>query len=286
MKSQMPLSRFFILIMGTLAQPCHSMSQSPSSPLVSSSPKMLCLYDTLTNSRLLYEQLKKTPSIIEECIQIVHPSLIKDWKVPQTCSVWDPTLIPFSPTTTQGCYMEFCDEIPRALITPWGRQPFFNGQTYTPFIRNMIPLLLQKITIASQPDSTDATSYWKTKQYISQEHKDILLKDNPTFTHPTTLFAVLTFNNVKLETPKLRDGGDFKNAAKNWAYVVECDKKEHARKEHEKREQEKKEQEKRDKETEEAALREINMIVEEGNSSPNNAVSTTHFIPIKNKRKD
>lgn len=206
MKNQTRFSHFFICItLVTITQSCQSMSESPSSP---KSPKTLFVYDSRKNNYLLFKLLKKTPHIIDTCIKKVHESeTLESWQTPRAFHSWRPAPITISPATIQGCYMEFCDDIPRALITPWGRQPFFNGTTYNPFVKKMIPFLLTEITISPQPHPT-ATSCWQTN----------------IDTHPTTFFDVITLNNVLLESPALRKTCSLNNIQdimQDWNTTVE-----------------------------------------------------------------
>lgn len=208
MKYHTHVSRFFlIIIMTTLTQPSKGMKQSPSSPQVPSSPKTLFVYDLLKNNDFLFKLLKETPNIIEQCIDAtIRTSDIAGWLAPRVYETWEPVTTPCSPATVQGCYMEFCDSIPVALITPWGRQPFFKNfesETYRSIIKKMIPFLLEKITIASQPT---AMGYWKTNDA----------------THQTTFFEVVTINNVLLEKPQLSNYVLFKLLKETPDIIKQC----------------------------------------------------------------
>ena len=194
--------------MTPLTQPCQSMWKLPDSPQLSSSPKTLFVYDQRKNNYLLFKTLKETPKIIDQCIQKIRTSeIIEEWQITTPLATWEPSQTPFSPATVQGCYMEFCDTIPRALITPWGRQPLFAGKTYTPFIKKLTPWLLQRIVIAQKPHPTE-TSFWETK----------------TDAHITTFFEVKTFNNILLEEPFIRQEKkihSMEQIKKDWDYCTE-----------------------------------------------------------------
>jgi hypothetical protein len=86
-------------------------------------PLTAMYYDTLTNNRILLEHLKKIPVIIKESIDNLNKThqTVETWQLPELTEQWNPRTYPYAAATVQGCFLELHNDIPRAIITPWGR---------------------------------------------------------------------------------------------------------------------------------------------------------------------